>query len=42
MKKLSDVETELEVQRKEHTKSQERETKARLELEKLIEGLLVE
>ncbi len=42
LKKLSDVETELETKRKELEQMQEKETKARLELEKLIEGLVVE
>ncbi|MCE9528583.1 MAG: hypothetical protein K8R36_21270 [Planctomycetales bacterium] len=42
LKKLSDIETELETRRKELEQLLERETKARHELEKLIEGLLVE
>ena len=42
LKKLSDVETELEAHRKELTKMQERETKARQDLEKLVEALVVE
>jgi hypothetical protein len=42
LKKLSEVETELEAKRTEHTKMLEREAKARQELEKLVEGLVVE
>ena len=42
LKKLSDVETELEAKRIEHTKILERENKARQDLEKLVVGLLVE
>ena len=42
LKKLSDVETELEAQRKELAKLLERETKARQEFEKLVEELVVE
>jgi hypothetical protein len=42
LKKLSDVETELEAKRIEHTKMVERENKARQDLEKLVEGLVVE
>lgn len=42
LKKLSDIETELETRRTEMEQLQEREAKARTELEKLIEGLLVE
>ena len=42
LKKLSDIETELESRRKELEQLLERETKARQDLEKLIEGLLVE
>jgi hypothetical protein len=42
LKKLSDVETELEAKRIEHTKMVDRENKARQDLEKLVEGLVVE
>ena len=42
LKKLSEVETELEAKRIEQTKIVEREHKARQDLEKLVEGLLVE
>ncbi len=42
LKKLSEVETKLEAKRIEHTKMLERENKARQDLEKTIEWLLVE
>jgi hypothetical protein len=42
LKKLSDVESELEAKRTEHAKMQERENKGRQDLEKLVEGLLVD
>lgn len=42
LKKLADVESELEAQRQEHNQLLEREAKARQELEKLVEGLVVE
>lgn len=42
LKKLADVETEMESLRKEHTKIQEQEAKARKELEKLLAEMIVE